>query len=201
MSEVGLIVLAAGASKRMGQPKALLSWDTKNLITHQLETALSLGLPVGVVLGAHAPAIKKTIAHLPITSYFNPSWQDGMGASLAYATKSMLKTYPTLKGLLVLAVDQPLVNRVHLEKLLHLFEPHQKQIIVSKSEAGWQGIPVLFDAFYFDALQQLSGDNGAKSITKHYKDQVVVVPAKGLLIDMDTPESYAALQQKINRQS
>lgn len=200
MSEVGLIILAAGASKRMGQPKALLSWGTKNVITHQSETALSLGLPVGVLLGANAVAIEKTIAHLPVTSYFNPLWKNGMGASLAFATKAILKTYPSLNGLLFLAVDQPLVNRKHLERMLTVFKPNQKQIIVSESEGGWRGIPVLFDSFYFDALKQLTGDEGAKGLTHKHKNQVKLVPAKDLLTDMDTPESYAALKEKINRQ-
>ncbi len=201
MNEVGSILLAAGASKRMGQPKALLPWGSKNIINHQIETALSVAQPMGVVLGAFAPEVEKTIAHLPVTTFFNVHWSEGMGASLAFATKAMCKNYPKMKGLLVLAVDQPLINASHLKNMINAFIPHKKQIIVSESEEGWHGIPVLFDAFYFDALQQLTGDEGAKSLTKLHKERILTVPAKDLLVDMDTPESYAALQQKLNRQS
>jgi len=201
MNEVGLLILAAGASRRMGQIKALLPWGNKTLLSHQLETALSVGKNLVLVLGAHAPTIQKTLKNQSLYTVVNPKWEEGMGTSLAFGTRAILQKFPAIKGLLVLTTDQPLVSQLHLNNMLAAFQPHNKQIIVSSSADGWQGVPVLFDAFYFEALQQLTGDFGAKKLTQQFKDHLMAIPAGDQLVDVDTPESYAALQRKINPQS
>ena len=82
--------------------------------------------------------------------------------------------------------------------MLAAFKPQQKQIIVSESDQGWQGVPVLFDAYYFDELQKLTGDQGAKSLTKKYHENILPISGGNLLIDIDTPEAYDALKRRVN---
>ena len=198
MNDIFLLVLSAGASRRMGKVKALLPWGSKNLILHQLQIALEINDKVGVVLGAHAKRVKETIHSLAVSYFINPNWDEGMGNSLAFGTRAILEMYPKTKGLLILTVDQPLINKTHLDKMLAAFKPQQKQIIVSESDQGWQGVPVLFDAYYFDELQKLTGDQGAKSLTKKYHENILPISGGNLLIDIDTPEAYEALKRRVN---
>ena len=200
MNDISLLVLAAGASRRMGKIKALLPWGGKNLIFHQLQIALDINDKVGAVLGAHAKRVRETIHTLGVNYFINTNWDEGMGNSIAFGTRAILEMYPKTKGLLILTVDQPLINKTHLDKMLAGFKPQQKQIIISESDQGWQGVPVLFDAYYFDELQKLTGDQGAKSLTKKYSENIIPISGGNLLIDIDTPKAYDTLKRRVNLQ-
>jgi molybdenum cofactor cytidylyltransferase len=80
--------------------------------------------------------------------------------------------------------------------MINRFEPEKRQIIVSRSTEGWTGVPVLFDAHYFDTLQKLRGEEGAKKIIQQEISNVVYIDAGNLLADIDTPETYQELHQK-----
>ena len=77
-----------------------------------------------------------------------------MSSSIAYAVKSLMQGPRSPDGVLFITTDQPLVDTVYLNQLLTTFRPNQKQIIVSQSDAGWKGIPVLFDKEYFQELRE-----------------------------------------------
>jgi len=92
LSNIAVVILAAGASKRMHSPKQLLSWDKNTLIAHAIETALKLEVKeVIVVLGANYQFIEQEIKHYPITILNNKDWALGLGKSLACATIYLLK--------------------------------------------------------------------------------------------------------------
>ena len=98
MNDIFLLVLSAGASRRMGKVKALLPWGSKNLILHQLQIALEINDKVGVVLGAHAKRVKETIHSLAVSYFINPNWDEGWAIHWLLAQEPSLKCIPKQKG-------------------------------------------------------------------------------------------------------
>ncbi|WP_321342719.1 nucleotidyltransferase family protein [uncultured Draconibacterium sp.] len=194
MNNIPILLLAAGASSRMGQPKPLLPWGEQTLIEHQINTLLATGNPVVVVLGNQSESIIPILQGLPVELSINKNWEQGMGTSIAAGVKFISQLYPDCKGVLITLIDQPLITTDHLNTLVTNFESEKQQIIVSQADSGWQGVPVFFDRFYFDELARLNGKQGAKTIFRNYKEQVISVPCGEILVDMDTPKEYDKLQ-------
>ncbi|WP_163323601.1 nucleotidyltransferase family protein [Draconibacterium mangrovi] len=194
MNNIPIVLLAAGASLRMGQSKPLLRWGGQSLIEHQLNTLLSTGNPVVVVLGNQAENIIPILHDLPVKFTINENWEQGMGTSIAAGVKFVDQLFPDCKAVLITLIDQPLITTDHLNTLLADFEPGDQQIIVSQAELGWQGVPVIFDRFYFKELSELSGKQGAKTIFRNYIHQVKAIACGDILEDMDTPAQYIKLR-------
>jgi len=190
MPEIELVLLAAGASSRMGSPKPLLPWGQSTLLENRVQTLQKINQPITIVLGSTAEQIIPLIKDKKIKILLNPNWIDGMSSSIAYAAKSLMQGPRSPDGILIMTTDQPLVDAVYLNQLLTTFRPNQKQIVVSQSDAGWKGIPVLFDKEYFQELGNISGDQGAKPIVEKYAHLVHYCKAGNKLEDMDTPERY-----------
>tara|TARA_A100001015_G_scaffold74706_1_gene82937 strand:+ start:198 stop:803 length:606 start_codon:yes stop_codon:yes gene_type:complete len=201
MTNIPHVLLAAGNSKRMGQPKQLLSWKNKSLIQFQVETILPTTGKLYVILGAYAPLIHPILKDYKIELIHFDQWEKGMGNSLAYGIQKILKLNPKIEGILISLIDQPLVNTSHYLDMRASFKKGKNQIIASESDSGWSGVPVLFDAYYFDELQKLSGEEGAKLILKKNEADTILINAGNTLIDMDTPEIYQKLFKKFNPQS
>ena len=200
MSDIPLLLVAAGPSNRMGKPKQLLPWGKKTLIEHQVETMLQTKQEVSVVLGASSDLISPILKPYPVMQFVFKNWNLGMGNSIAFGVKSVLKKFPGAKGILIALVDQPLINKDHYENMMRLFNTEAKQIIVSKSENGWIGPPVLFDRYYFKDLEQLHGEEGAKPIITTHKNSVITIDAGVSLNDIDTQEAYEKLLKSTNFQ-
>lgn len=194
MNNIPLILLAAGASSRMGQPKQLLRWGKKSLIEHQAKTLLATGNQVVVVLGNQAENIIPKLKDLPVKITINDNWEKGMGTSIVTGVEFAQQLFPDCKGVLISLVDQPLITTSYLKKLLDIFEPENQQIIVSQADSGWQGVPVLFDRVYFKALLELSGTKGAKSVFRKNKQHVIGMQCGDLMKDVDTPDQYKKLR-------
>ncbi|WP_372648503.1 NTP transferase domain-containing protein [Draconibacterium sp.] len=194
MNNIPIVLLAAGASSRMGQPKPLLPWGEQKLIEHQLNTLLATGNPVVVVLGNQAENIIPLLNDLPVEFTINENWKQGMGTSIAAGVKFVEQQFPACNGVLITLIDQPLITTDHLNTLLADFEPGKQHIIVSQAESGWQGVPVIFDRFYFNELSELSGKQGAKAIFRNYIHQVKAIACGDILEDMDTPAQYIKLR-------
>jgi len=193
MSDVQLLLLAAGGSRRMGEPKQLLKWGTTTLIEHQLHNLLDTGMSVSVILGAYTGRILPLIDAMPIRIIHNERWEEGMGTSIAKGANQVLEQHPTMDGLLISLLDQPLLTTAYFNKMLQAFQPDNKQIIVSKSNTQWSGAPVLFDKTYVNELIRLKGDQGAKIVTSRYQNKITSVDAGSILSDVDTPQSYHEL--------
>lgn len=190
-SNITLVILAAGASSRMGSPKQLLSWGNVNLITHAINNALGSNVgEVIVVLGANYDIIFQEISHLPVTIVFNNQWEFGLGSSIASAIDYLNNQEEKPNGVLITLADQPLVTSEHINELILNFSPGTNQIIATSYSNRKQGVPVLFDSHYFKTLSQIDGDLGAKSILKENKAFVKSLNLSFRNIDLDTLEDY-----------
>ncbi len=196
MNEIPIILLAAGESKRMGEPKQLLTWGNKTLIEHQIHTLIETGNPLIVVLGSHSDKIIPIIQKKQVSIVINERWRNGMGSSVSTGVSFAWEKYPQAEGVLIVLIDQPLVLSSHYRNLKAAFIPGKKQILASRAKDRWLGVPALFDAFYFDELIELDGDEGARGIIKKYDSQVIPIDADEQLEDMDNQESYFQMQRR-----
>ncbi len=201
MVKIPIILLAAGSSSRMGQPKQLLPWKGKTLIGHQIQVLKDTGYPVVVVLGGHSDEIilevRKTKTHFLI----NEHWESGMGTSVSAGMDFVKANFPEAQGVLFALVDQPLITTSYLNQLIDSFRVGKQQIVVSSSVNGWLGVPALFDRVYFDELSTLKGKEGAKTLIKKYPKQFIKIDGGLILEDMDTEEKYYQLLQLFNSEN
>ena len=193
MDEIPILLLAAGGSNRMGQPKQLLPWGDQTLIGHQIQTLLKTGNPVSVVLGSNSNLIIPVIEKYCVNIFINTDWESGMGSSISFGISQIIQKFPDADGVLITLLDQPLITTSYIEKMLGAYQPGSQQIIASHSISGWTGVPVIFDKCYFKELTELSNDEGAKKITKRHEDSVILLDGGEILEDMDTMQTYQHL--------
>jgi len=196
MANIPIILLAAGASSRMGQPKQLLPWGNQILIGHQIQTLQNTGNSVNVVLGSNSNLIIPVIEKFPGNIFVNTDWESGMGSSISFGIGQIIQKFPDADGVLITLLDQPLVTTSYFEKMLGAYQPGYQQILVSRSTSGWTGVPVLFDKCYFNDLSGLRNDEGAKKIIKCHEENVILLEAGERLDDMDTMQTYQQLLSK-----
>jgi molybdenum cofactor cytidylyltransferase len=195
-SHIAIVILAAGASKRMGSPKQLLKWGDGTLIGNTIETASKLASnePI-VVLGAHYELIKNVIQTSPVTILNNENWENGLGSSIAFAVEYLQNSKSNVDGVLITLCDQPLITADFLNLFISKFQSGKNQILATSYGNGKQGVPVLFDKVYFNDLKKLNGDEGAKEILKKYSSHVEALTPPMDNKDLDTSEEYTALYQ------
>jgi molybdenum cofactor cytidylyltransferase len=190
----GIIILAAGSSSRMGQPKQQLVFEDKTLIQHAIESAVkSLGSPVIVVLGANQGLIKPHIAHERVHFVINPEWQQGMSTSVHAGIKALQSQYPQVDDVIFMLCDQPFVNENLLNRIINV-KAEAATPIVACAYQNTIGPPALFNKQHFAELLALKGQEGAKKLLYKYADQVSTIPFPEGSIDIDTPEDYQNLK-------
>jgi CTP:molybdopterin cytidylyltransferase MocA len=160
---IGAAVLAAGASRRLGRPKQLVSVDGQQLVRRMAEAALQSGCqPVTVVLGAHAAEVGAAVAGLPVICLSNPAWPEGMGSSVRVATE--WASGAALDALMLVLVDQLRLSSGHLDALRAASD--QGRRIAASAYQGVLGVPAIFPRRFFPALQALKGDSGARQLLR-----------------------------------
>lgn len=192
-SEIGAIILAAGASTRLGRPKQLVSFLGRPLVRRVAEAALVIhGTPVVVVVGAAAAATSAALVGLPLIVAKNADWNRGMGGSVVVGMKALLSARPTLGAAILLVCDQPFLTAATIDCLVAAYRRSGAGIVAS-GYAGALGVPALFDHSLFGELLALPAQRGAKAIIDARRDRVVEVPFHDGAVDIDTPEDLAAL--------
>jgi molybdenum cofactor cytidylyltransferase len=194
--QIAAVILAAGQSSRMGRNKLLLPHDGKPLICHVVDQALSLGLPeVAVVIGHQADNIRQAIGDRPVRFVVAPDYAAGMSASL----KAGIAGLPaSIDAALILLGDMPQISRPLLQRLIGAYNPVEGRAIILPVHEGKRGNPVLWDRRFFDSMQRLAGDVGARHLIGEHGDLVAEVPVDDVAVlrDIDTPEAYAQLQRE-----
>lgn len=189
----GIIILAAGASSRMGKPKQLLIYQQKTLLQRAIQAAVGIpGACIVVVIGANQSLIKPDINNSAVIIEENPDWQQGMASSVRAGINRLTTVQPQVENALLMLCDQPFVDTVLLQKLIEKKQAGTGQIIASAYQ-NTVGAPVLFDRSYFDELTDLQGQEGARKLLNKYKEHVISIPFENGAIDIDTPEDYERL--------
>ncbi len=163
---IATIILAAGSSSRLGEPKQLLTNNGKTLVRQITETALSLQTgPVIVVLGANQARIQAELADLPIQLVHNPDWQEGMASSLKAGLNGLPAT--SIDAFLVLLTDQPFVTPTLLQELIDTRQKTNRGIVACQyGEADFLGVPALFASRYRAAFMKYIGRCGSPQADK-----------------------------------
>jgi molybdenum cofactor cytidylyltransferase len=195
-ANIGLILLAGGASARLGHLKQLLAYQGQSLLQHSIKLATgSRAKPVIVVLGAHAeelqPEIHEGNAHVVI----NTGWQEGMAASIRFGVHAFTELAPAAEGLILMVCDQPFVTSEVLNELIITQERTGKKIVACGYEDTF-GPPVFFHRSLFGELQQLQGDIGARSIIRQHTNLVELIPFPQGSFDIDSEADYEQLQAR-----
>ncbi len=198
-SKIAMILLAAGASKRMGAIKQLLPWKDTNLIGRAIETGLASNVnDVFVVLGANFNLISNQIKNYPISIVQNANWEDGMGSSIASVFTYFNKNSLFYDAVLITLVDLALVEVEYYNKLIYNYIKYNKSIISSKINNS-SVVPAIFGPQYFSSLSKLENDYGARKIISENKGDLISLEVDEKLIDMDTPSDYKILFQKYGK--
>jgi len=187
---IGIIILAAGNSSRLGKPKQLLDYKGFTLLGNTLiQTESVPNSIVIVVTGAYKQLMDKELASMSAEIAYNPDWELGMASSINVGLQKLLAVNPSIKACILTVCDQPFVTAQVYNTLLDQYETTGKGIVAS-SYAETLGTPVMFSHNYFDALLNLKGQEGAKKILQLYKDDVAFIPFEKGAIDIDTPNDY-----------
>lgn len=192
---IGIVILAAGASTRMREPKQELLYKGETLLQHAINAALATDChSVVVVLGAN------TKLHMPeqtgrtVSTVHNPDWQEGLSSSIRYGLSALLASAPQVDGVIFMVCDQPFVEASLLNSLIQRKSASGKGIVACQYKDTF-GTPVLFGKAYFDELLFLRGKEGAKKLLFRHSEDVASVPFPLGAIDIDTPEDYALLKR------
>jgi molybdenum cofactor cytidylyltransferase len=192
---VGVILLAAGASARLGTPKQLLPWEGEPLVRRAARVACgSRATPVIVVVGAYAPEVRQTLEGMPVEIIEHPEWPEGQGSSLRAGLAYLRGCEPPIDAAIVMLCDQPLVTAELLDALIDQHRDTGARIVASEYASSGpgsslvRGVPALFHRSVFHDLDALRGDVGARGIIARYVSQITIVPFPGGALDVDLPD-------------
>ena len=192
MNSIGIIILAAGASTRLGEPKQDLLFRGQSLLKHALSVAKQSDCrPIIVITGAYIPNTDD-LSDSEINYVQNPDWQKGIASSISLGISYLQKIEPNIDAVIFMVCDQPYVTASLLEQIIT--EKHKtNKPIIACSYLDTLGTPVLFDKQYFGELCTLKGDEGAKRIIYNNLDAVAAISFKWGYIDIDTVDDYERL--------
>lgn len=200
IENTGLIILAAGNSSRMGEPKQLLPFEGKTFLQCTIDAAL--GSKAGskvVVLGADKDEIKKSFRADSIPVIHNPEWEKGMASTMQKGLQYLTK-FKKLDQVILVLCDQPFVHSGILDSLIELQESTGKGIVTCKY-ADTLGVPALFTQQYFEEMMGLKSSEGAKKVIYNHLDDVAELDFPKGAVDIDTYEEYEELMSNIRKKN
>lgn len=192
-STIAIMILAAGASTRMGTPKQLLLYQGRSFLQYITEMAIaSVCQPIVVVLGANAEQIHPQIKHLPVKVVKNVNWACGMSASIKSGIELLNNLPQKIEAVIITLCDQPFVSHQIINQLVDAFYSTKKPIVACEY-AGTLGVPALFSQRFFSKLAALKETSGAKKVINSNLNEVFSIPFPLGNIDIDTPKDYEQL--------
>jgi len=186
---IAAIVLAAGGSQRMGQPKQLLPVGGQPMVGRVVDTVLAAGIEqVIVVLGSSANEVQRALAGKPVTLIVNPHWQEGIASSLRAGLSPIVAQ---ADAVLFVPADMPRLSAPPIQAVVARFLSTGKAIVAPTCN-GRRGNPVLFARPLFAELMRLRGDAGGRTLFAAHADDIELVEVgdEGILLDIDTPDEY-----------
>jgi len=192
----GIIILAAGSSSRMGQPKQQLVYQQQTLLQRAINIASGIAEhKTIVVLGANHESILPDVDSKIADIVINPDWEQGMASSIKSGVTALQTLYPQIQDALLMLCDQPFVTTEILLQLIATGGDNDKRIVACTYQ-NTVGAPVLFGKQWFNELLSLQGQEGAKKLIIKHQQHVLTVPFAHGEIDIDTPENYQDLLKR-----
>jgi molybdenum cofactor cytidylyltransferase len=209
MRNIGAVILAAGGSSRLGQPKQLLIFRGETLVVRAVRAAAAGCEPILVVVGENSEAIKLAldIRDSRISPFSglervtsptppprpaiieNEEWRRGIGTSIRRGVEQLPNI---VEAVVLLTCDQPYLDASIVSQLIAARAETGKPIVAS-SYADTLGVPALFDRSCFDDLLALPDDSGAKSLIAARPNDIAAIPFEKGAIDIDTPSDFQRL--------
>ena len=193
---IAAVVLAAGASSRMGRPKLTIPLDGVPMLERVLETLRRSTVDrVVVVLGANEGEVRARVRFEGEMVVVNQGFADGMSSSLRLGLESVREA----EAAIIVLGDQPFVLPATIDTLVAEHRASRATIVVPTFH-GKRGNPVLFHRSIFPQIARVSGDVGAKSVVQTNASDVleVEVADRGVLVDFDTPSDLPR-ESKVRR--
>jgi len=191
---LNILLLAAGSSSRLGEPKQLLIFHENALIYHAASRALELTSYVTVVLGHESQKCRDALKNLPVTLVVNENYKAGMGNSIAFGASKLNDN----ARVLIMLCDQPLISLSHYNSLIQTSALYPDMIVASKYKTNF-GVPALFPNCYLAKLRQLEGDKGAKAILQNEPLESVPLDVNEAK-DIDTQEAWIEVSKLYAKQ-
>lgn len=190
---VSAVVLAAGASTRMGRQKLLLPLDDEPLGRRTVRQICDAGFDdVLVIVGGEHETVLASLEGLPIRHAINAQYETGMGSSFRTAVEHL----PDSSAAMFALADQPFVTTKEYRQILDTYRQHAPAI-VGVRYGGVTAPPHLFGRELFAELAQLQ--HGARPVLERHRDQTIVLPfPPELLVDVDTPEDYERAKNRLS---
>ncbi|MES2797738.1 MAG: nucleotidyltransferase family protein [Bacteroidota bacterium] len=185
VSQIPIIILAAGESKRLGRAKQLLEYKGETLLNRTIRMANEVSRDIIVVLGARLEEISQSISNKNVQIVLNENWETGMASSVIAGLRTRLKAEKVILSL----CDQPYLTPTIFENLIAVEESSQKSIIAS-NYGNEIGVPMLFNQLIYNDLLALKGDKGARAILQKYEGSIAAIDFPDGDIDIDTIEEW-----------
>jgi molybdenum cofactor cytidylyltransferase len=180
-------ILAAGESRRMGSPKALVSFRGISFVQHLVNATRHARVGVTrIVLGAGAEEIRPHLEVDPAMIVLNPDWEEGQLSSIQTAIRSLPEG---TEGMILSPVDHPLVSANLISQLIRQFDENSKSIVLPAFRRQ-RGHPVIFRANLYDELLAASPDVGARQVVWAHPQDIEEVPTEeeGVVLNLNDPE-------------
>ena len=193
--QVGIIILAAGGSTKLGSPKQLVQFKGKTVFRRSVESALACEpASLIVVLGSRAKEISIEAEGLPVEIVINKEWEVGISSSIKAGLTKLIELRPNIDAVIIMLSDQPFVDEKTIRSLLETYSTTGKPIVASEYN-DVLGVPALFDRSMFDELMKLEGDAGARVIIRQSaSENIATIPAPEAAFDIDTPHDRDRLR-------
>jgi len=186
-----VVLLAAGESCRLGEPKQLVVMDGESLVRRAALAAIETGPAQAlIVVGARAEAVWGMVADLPLTRVQCADWSEGLSASIRTA---LLTIDSHIGAALFVLCDQPALCASHLQSLVARWRSDPGRAAAS-SYAGTVGVPAVLPRTWFEGLMGLTGDRGARDLLRTRAHDVNIIESLGLANDVDGPSDLARLR-------
>ncbi len=194
---VAAVILAAGESRRMGQPKLLLPWQDGCVLDAVLAAVSAAPFDDAVLVsGAFRTRVEEVASSHGIRCIFNPDYALGQSTSLIAGLNALADD---TAAMFILA-DQPGLSVTLLRRLIEAYQQSDAPVLQPRTLQGRSGHPVLFAPALFSELRTISGDVGGRPVLQAHKNEVryLLTDDDAVWQDLDTPEDYRRLREKEN---